>query len=149
APTSFSAVKTAIEVVTMAPTPAATAATCTRSPQLCPNAVATAARRPRLTPRPTMTSTPGPGTTINTAAANENATHLPGSTMAATLRGGRSLRSVNKGVGVGPGQEAGGDGVVGGGLDLGDVGGVGGVEGVEGGGGEGERVAEQGAEDVA
>ena len=45
-PISFMAVKTALDVATIAPNPAATATTWTQAPSVLPATVATAARRP-------------------------------------------------------------------------------------------------------
>jgi hypothetical protein len=60
--------KPTVEVATMAPSPAATAAACRTAPAKFPATVVTAAWRPYVKPRLTANSTLGPGTTSRATA---------------------------------------------------------------------------------
>ena len=58
---------------TTAPTPSATATTCTHSPSSFPVTVSSAARRPTVSARLTVNSTLGPGMAIRTVTTAANA----------------------------------------------------------------------------
>jgi hypothetical protein len=58
---------------TIAPTPNATATTCTHSPSSFPTTVSSAARRPTVSARLTVNSTLGPGMAIRTVTTATNA----------------------------------------------------------------------------
>ena len=81
---------TAIDSCTIAPTPSATATTCTYTPAAFPTTVASPARRPSVSDRVTTNSTLGPGTAMSTVAMTMNASRCSVGSMDADLRGASS-----------------------------------------------------------
>jgi hypothetical protein len=63
---NFTAVRICADLSTTAPTPNATATSCTHRPSSLPTTLSSAARRPTVSARLMVNSTLGPGTAIRT-----------------------------------------------------------------------------------